>query len=340
MDAVILNNRDWHSYAARYDNWLATATYPKIVKDVFLVDAGEKGEFHLTRFDNRTKNFQSADWPSELDECRRLLKDQSDKDNSASLPLPHKSLPSIFADAPALVAPIGLPPNNLPAPVENARIDLDLAIPHLGYTIIVFDLDYIKKEILPGLAQRYFANDNRLDYKLAVVTNSNSKKFIYSSDAGIPQEKGEADAVANLFHFRYDEFHHLLINKIKDNAQPDNSAVISSNQEIISITHHLSQEKSQASIKYVMFSNSDSQDQSGWQLLIKHRAGSLEAAVNSVRHRNLIISFGILLLLAISIATILIFTRRAQQLARQQMEFVGEHYLIFRTLGRRTLKQL
>ena len=60
-----------------------------------------------------------------------------------------------------------------------------------------------------------------------------------------------------------------------------------------------------------------------WQLLIKHRAGSLEAAVTEARRRNLVISFGILLLLAASVGTIIISTGRAQKLARQQVEFVA-----------------
>ena len=61
----------------------------------------------------------------------------------------------------------------------------------------------------------------------------------------------------------------------------------------------------------------------GWLLLVKHRAGSLEAAVAQTHRRNLAISFAILLLLTASLAALLAFTRRAQRLARMQMEFVA-----------------
>jgi signal transduction histidine kinase len=60
-----------------------------------------------------------------------------------------------------------------------------------------------------------------------------------------------------------------------------------------------------------------------WQLLIKHQAGSLAAAVSSARTRNLAISFGILLLLAAGILMTAISTRRAELLARQQINFVA-----------------
>jgi signal transduction histidine kinase len=56
---------------------------------------------------------------------------------------------------------------------------------------------------------------------------------------------------------------------------------------------------------------------------VQHVSGSLESAVASVRRRNLGISFGVLLLLSISVALLAQASRRAQRLARQQMEFVA-----------------
>jgi signal transduction histidine kinase len=63
--------------------------------------------------------------------------------------------------------------------------------------------------------------------------------------------------------------------------------------------------------------------ESEWRLAVKHRAGSLEAAVANARLRNLGISFGILLLLGISVLTMVVTTHRAQRLASQQMAFVA-----------------
>jgi signal transduction histidine kinase len=60
-----------------------------------------------------------------------------------------------------------------------------------------------------------------------------------------------------------------------------------------------------------------------WRLLVQHQQGSLEAAVERVRRRNLLVSFGILLLMGVSIGLLTVSSRRAQRLARQQMEFVA-----------------
>jgi len=60
-----------------------------------------------------------------------------------------------------------------------------------------------------------------------------------------------------------------------------------------------------------------------WQLVVRHRTGSLAAAVRSARRRNLLVSVGILGTLGVSGALILLSARRAERLARQQMEFVA-----------------
>jgi signal transduction histidine kinase len=60
-----------------------------------------------------------------------------------------------------------------------------------------------------------------------------------------------------------------------------------------------------------------------WRLLVKHPSGSLEQAVNAARRRNLIVSTSILGVLGLSVGFLVVSTRRAQDLARQQLEFVA-----------------
>jgi signal transduction histidine kinase len=60
-----------------------------------------------------------------------------------------------------------------------------------------------------------------------------------------------------------------------------------------------------------------------WQLLAQHKGGSLESVVAADRRRNLAMSFGVLSLLAVSMALIMVSAQRARRLARLQMEFVA-----------------
>jgi signal transduction histidine kinase len=62
---------------------------------------------------------------------------------------------------------------------------------------------------------------------------------------------------------------------------------------------------------------------SAWQLVVRHRAGSVDAAVAELRVKNLAVSFAILLLLGVSMALIVMNSQRAQRLARLQVEFVA-----------------
>jgi len=55
----------------------------------------------------------------------------------------------------------------------------------------------------------------------------------------------------------------------------------------------------------------------------QHRAGSLSAAVAHLRTRNLAVSFGILLLMAVAVGMIVLNARKAERLGRQQIEFVA-----------------
>ena len=66
-----------------------------------------------------------------------------------------------------------------------------------------------------------------------------------------------------------------------------------------------------------------SNDAGQWQLLVQDPAGSLDVAVGTWRRRNLAISFGLLSILAVSAVLIFSVARRAERLAKLQMEFVA-----------------
>jgi len=60
-----------------------------------------------------------------------------------------------------------------------------------------------------------------------------------------------------------------------------------------------------------------------WSLSVTHPAGSLEAAINRARRRNLAVSLAVLALLGLSALLLVASSRRAQHLAQQRLEFVA-----------------
>ncbi len=65
------------------------------------------------------------------------------------------------------------------------------------------------------------------------------------------------------------------------------------------------------------------EEESPWLLVARHRGGSLEDTVATVRTRNLAVGFGVLALLGATAVLLATGAQRARRLARQQMEFVA-----------------
>lgn len=61
----------------------------------------------------------------------------------------------------------------------------------------------------------------------------------------------------------------------------------------------------------------------GWRLVVRHRGGSLADAVAVIWQRDLLLGFGVLLVLAASVTLVVVWTLRIRRLAKMQMDFVA-----------------
>jgi signal transduction histidine kinase len=64
-------------------------------------------------------------------------------------------------------------------------------------------------------------------------------------------------------------------------------------------------------------------DSAAWRLLVRYHAGSLEDIVSAGRHRNVMLTIGILAILAGTVLALLAMLRGAERLRLQQLEFVA-----------------
>lgn len=342
MDKESLTRKAGAAYAERYDNWTKSAPYPKLVSDLFLVEVDKRGALSLSRFNREASTFEPHDWPTEFSKLRERFEQEHRSYTSKPTTEIEIHLAPIAEDVPALVIPVmPLPPFERPAKDEVFEQMAHPLFP--GYAILKLNLDYIRQEFIPILAGRYFSGSDGLDYNLSVVSRNDAGAVIYRSDQNQPGEtlRASADATVNILDLRLDQFDVLVLER--SGAQGEAGAPIGGRQpfrgvRVARIQTPLPPRPEEAEgIKdrrvTFRYHNSIREDQPGaaladdtdgrWQLLIQHRAGSLEAAVTKARRRNLGVSFGVLLLLAASVGLILISTQRAQRLARQQMEFVA-----------------
>jgi len=331
MHADTVRAQSWERYAQRYDHWQTRAMHPEIVGDIYLVQLYENSRINLLRFDKNTRRFNHADWPASMallrDRFERSLKTMRGEQGV----LVGNTPDPVADDIPALVIPVAH--MELLADPLNPDIDSDLVFgetilrrrtcsrcktseyPLFAYTVVTLDQQYLWQHYIPALARKYFANGDKLDYNVAIVSRKDPSKLVYHSNTSTYESAPvSGDASAFLFSLRLDEVNRLLIDDtLRLGDLPDTG----DRQSWRIAVGRTPFEKPASGAALAG-------DQGGrWQLLITHRAGSLEAAVSGLRFKNLLLSSVILLLLGISVVTVVVASRRAQRLAQQKMAFVA-----------------
>jgi two-component system sensor histidine kinase SenX3 len=207
----------------------------------------------------------------------------------------------------------------------------------LDLSILTIDRDYVSRELLPSLAQRHFSRRDGgdaapLDFKVAVMSKRES--IFQSTPAFAPAFDTEADANADLLQVRTQDFT-TLVSEVRRSASlgfplhaPNDAAAAGmrvgpTESRPLSIFIQQSATTSGARAGTSTTRLLSSPAPAAWKLIVAHPSGSLETAVRAARRRNLAVSFSILGILGASMALLVLTTRRAQRLAKQQMEFVA-----------------
>lgn len=283
-------------YTDRYETWLNTAAHPQVVAAVMLVDS-DAGHLRLRRWNIETHVFDPAEWPASLAEWRARFEEEL-SDFSAGRPPSRRA--AFRGDDSIIVTPL----RNLVVPQSSAPVPQTVT-PVFGFTIIQLNMPYIREQMLPEFAQRHFIHADGDVYRVAVASSEDPTKILYRSDPGAPIDRERADATAALLGRVDPAFFRARPRQVDGERDPRGG-------------------------RRLGFDNGPDRfgprgdDSFGrWLLMVQHQSGSLEAAVASVRRRNLAISFGVMLLLTLSVGLLANTSRRAQRLARQQMEFVA-----------------
>ena len=285
---------------------------------VFDIDDGPVSaeRLRLRRWNAATLTFEPVEWTPDVAPLRANLAQQLSEIRSlraqmGSRPPREGRVALSIGDDNTLVAPITLfePPFNHDGPPRIAV---------LGFTLIRLDQSVIRDKLLPSLAARHLhGEDGKADYRVAVVQRDDPSRVIWESEPGAAKVIGAQPDVSQDFM----------------GARPDRMFVFTRNQAS-------ERGADPAATENIVVSMIERRDMAGgsrttvrgrafnpfegrWSLVASHRAGSLEAAVASVRTRNLMLSSSILLLLTLVVGLIVVSARRAQELARQQMEFVA-----------------
>ena len=257
----------------------------------------------------------------------------------------------VWADVPALVVPT---PYVITAE-HGAADEMRFVPPRMAYTVLVLDRDYMIGEMLPALAQKHFrGTGDGFDYKLAVVGAKTSDLLYHSADDFSPRRDDAADASADLLQLRLQDFGSIAAEVrrftsttafIGSTAQPSGKRspgaptirqwvniapgvgdlTIRDNAPVSIVVQQQASGSRGAGLAGALGAVNArlSTSAPGWRLLVTHPSGSLETAVTRARRRNLVVSSSILAILGASVGLLVLSTRRAQELAMRQMEFVA-----------------
>ncbi|HEX4949447.1 MAG TPA: HAMP domain-containing sensor histidine kinase [Blastocatellia bacterium] len=286
-------------FAERHQRWLDTAHDPRLVKAVFVASAKETDKLTLREFNASSNQFAAQSWPGEWQPLQSQLEQRLQATRAAfaerppKLPPPPNLSPIFNGDLNALVVPITKIPQ-LGSGEQTPEI--------FGYAIVQLDTQFIQHEMLPNLVKAHLDVNN---YDLAIQSRTETKKIIWQSAA---TDFSNPDTIQPLFGLRPSEIRNLLRSQQGQPSAPN------------PVTPRLGDSGGGGGGP---FGSSPTGDNRAWELRIRHRAGSLDAAVAQVRRRNLLLSSGILLLLVSSIGLLMLSVRRAGKLAQQQMDFVA-----------------
>jgi signal transduction histidine kinase len=296
-DTTILNRRDWQDYAESCESLLGGSDL-HLVRSVWLWVAGKDGDPQLHQLNRSTKRFEVVPWPSDFGPIRaRYSRWFSEPRQPGRGIRPFDRFVNL--DIPLMLQPLikSQPSSDRP----NQQF--------IGFLMLQLNRATIHEEVFPELAKKCFGGTNGFAYHIAVVREQSPAEFLYVSGSDLTLESfARPDARIDLLENPRERLGPGGPMPRRGGSPPPRPPFrpeppgMGGRPGILPFLER---------------------DGSLVEVIAKHREGSLDAAVARSRQRNLALSFGSLLLLAASMALILVFTRRAQRLAKLQIDFVA-----------------
>jgi signal transduction histidine kinase len=293
----------------------------RLIRALYLVDAGLAQPPVLRRFDPSTRTLSPAEWPPPLERWRQRVE-------SAAPPAVRPAFPILLSDAVDAAAPALVVPVPKIRRMDRGRIAVLPDASGAARAILIWlDASAIDSQLLRPLVAKYFGPPDSSEYLVTIVGRDDPARMVFSSAPA--SDAAAADVTTGLFDLRMDEINRIAAGlgiRVPAPAQPPGSGGAAPGEAV----PHVASDK--MAIAIVRRANAPDgsgvvitggNKQGAWQLRAGHRRGSLEAIVAQSRRRNLAIGLGVLGLLGASFILVMAAAHRQQRLARQQMEFVA-----------------
>jgi hypothetical protein len=259
-----------------------------LVSGLLLATRAASGEGRLEACAATERAFREVPWPPELEPLRQRL--QMDADGRDGFPVRPGAL---FERPLAVLFPLVDAADEKETGPQWGRFHL------VGVVLIRLDLDDLREQLLPQLAEAHFGPLAESEYVVAVVRRTD-RSVVFSSDPAVGMASSQPDDIQRSLPGR------------GGRPGPDRDRGRAGPRE-----------DGPPEVARGPEPRRPPEDESPWLLVARHRGGSLEQAVARVRRRNLAVGLGVLALLGATAVILATGAQRARHLARQQMEFVA-----------------
>ena len=320
--------------ARRYQMWREASARPSLIREILLA----RGDGTLQVLDLARGTLAPMEWPTELEAIRTAQSRVTTASQGTSTF--SFRFPQTISANPLAVAVM------LPFDLHRESLASGHRMRSPGFVLLRLDEATLKGEILPALAAQHLG-ESLDEYRMAVLTAGSDVRVVYQTGGAAAIEPASADVRVEALSLRAAIADRVLATELRATAAyaagleasrtapppprpappPDRLTVFI--QQPSAVTRradadpHRPESPEAHPTRISTMSRAVALGGGAWQVLLKHRAGSLEAAVQQVRRRNLVMSFGMLALLAASVGLVLVSSRRAERLASQQMDFVA-----------------
>ena len=259
-------------------------SHPRLFSRIALVVPRGDASLQISNLDMETGIFSPGDWPLGWE----AIEDQLSARASGRFAIPIRSSTVIEMPRFRNLGPgpgRGAPPR--PAETE--------------WLLAEVNLDYVRTTMLPQLLRAYLGSGSKLDYQVEVVAGDDPSNVIFRSDTNKQKRIArDQDASVGLFDINDGPFRPGRIGPPPGPRMPPPDGGRGPGMP-----------------------PPPNSANGRWILLARHEAGSLEAVVSRARWHNVEVSLGILGLILATAIALLRFSRRAQQLAQAQVDFVA-----------------
>jgi signal transduction histidine kinase len=177
------------------------------------------------------------------------------------------------------------------------------------WLVLDLDAEYIGQTLVPEMLNRYLGQSGQLEYDAEVIAKADPTLWIYRSSDSPARANWVADASVDV----------LEIGRV-----PQAAVAVDAGKSVLRNNGAATGSGSSARAPSRGFPPPLPQQSSGlWTLRVHHHAGSLETMVAEGRRHNNLLSAGLLLLILTTTYALVRFSRRAQELASMQMNFVA-----------------